>query len=287
MVTVTACAVCGSGDLVPATASAPDTRYLHHAQARCEACGLLVSQPRATSDEIAQYYRDAYYGEVWTDPESLVRENLEGYRRYEWPILQSLWADWPPRRGGRAVEVGCGYGAMLPLLAEQGYVVSGCDPGGDAVRFCRSRGFDVVQGIIPGAPLTAPFVLTLCQHVIEHVEDPRAFVHELVRLTEPGGLVALVTEDAWTSHWALERVAARLHGRLPRFHTSRDHTFVFSAAHLDRLLHEAGCDVVRTRAFSYVPKERPHWKVYKGTFRTIDRVTGHGDYLMAVGRVQG
>ncbi|MGE0394012.1 MAG: class I SAM-dependent methyltransferase [Vicinamibacterales bacterium] len=286
MTTVTACAVCGSGDLVPVTASAPDPRYLHHAQARCGACRLVVSQPRATSDEIAKYYGGAYYGEVWTDADRIVRENLEGYRRYEWPILQALWADWPPRRGGRVVEVGCGYGAMLPLLAEEGYAVSGCDPGGDAVRFCRSRGFDVVQGGIPGAPLHPPFVLTLCQHVIEHVEDPRTFVRELVALTEPGGVVALVTEDAWTSQWALERAAARIRGRWPRFHTSRDHTFVFSAGHLDRLLRDAGCDAVRTRTFSYLPAERPHWKLYKGIFRTLDRLTGHGEYLVAVGRVR-
>ena len=97
--------------------------------------------------------------------------------------------------GGRIVEVGCGYGAMLPLLARAGYRVSGCDPSEDAVRFCRSRGLDVVQGGIPGAPLTPPYTLTISQHVIEHVEDPRGFVASLVRLTEPGGVVALVTED--------------------------------------------------------------------------------------------
>lgn len=287
MITVSDCAVCGSGDLVPVTASAPDPRYLHHAQSRCAACGLLISQPRATSEEISAYYEGAYYGEVWPDPEPLVRGNLASYRRYEWPIMQALWAGWPPRQGGRVVEIGCGYGAMLPLLVEQGYRVSGCDPSELAVRFCRSRGFDVVQGGIPGAPLTPPFVLTLCQQVIEHVEDPRSFVRQLVAMTEPGGVVAISTEDAWTSQWALERATARLHGRLPRFHTSRDHTFVFSAGHLERLLLEAGCDVARTRAYSHVPAESPHWRLYKGCFRTVDRLTGHGDFLMAVGRVRG
>lgn len=286
MLPVAVCPVCGSGDLTPITASRPDPQQLHHAQDRCRACGLLVAQPRATSDEIAQYYRHAYYGQIWTDPEPVVRENAAGYRRHELPLLEELWAEWPPRPGGRVVEIGCGYGAMLPLLAERGYAVSGCDPGEDAVRYCRSQGFDVVQGGIPGASLTPPFVLTLCLQVIEHVEDPRGFVRDLAAITEPGGVVALVTEDAWTSQWAAERLAARLRGQVPRFHTSRDHTFVFSASHLARLLREAGCDDVRTRTYSYVPKERLHWKAYKGTFRAIDRLTGHGDYLMAVGRIR-
>ena len=286
MIAVEACPLCGAKALVPITASAPDARYLHHAQDRCERCHLLVSQPRASAEDIARYYRESYYGEVWTDPEAVVRQNSVAHRTHELPYLQALWAAWPPRPGGNAVEVGCGYGAMLPLLAEQGYVVSGCDPGEDAVRFCRSRGLDVVPGGIPGAPLRPPYVLTLCQHVIEHVEDPRAFVKALVELTEPGGVVAIVTEDAWTSQWALERLLARPRGRLPRFHTAREHTFVFSASHLERLLREAGCDEVRTRTYTHVPYERLHWKMYKGALRTIDRLTGHGDYLMAVGRVR-
>lgn len=286
MIRMTACPVCGSHDLVACTYSEPEAGALHHAQDRCRACDLLIAQPRASSEEIARYYATAYYGELWTDPDAVVRENLAVYARYELPHLRELWADWPPREGGRVVEVGCGYGAMLPLLQQLGYVVSGCDPGSDAVRACQARGLDVVEGGIPGAPLKAPFVLTLCQHVIEHVEDPAGFVRGLVDITEPGGVVAVVTEDAWNSQWALERLVARLRGRMPAYHTSRDHTCVFSASHLDRLLREAGCDAVRTRTFSYVPRESLHWKAYKGTLRTCDRLTGHGDFLMAVGRVR-
>jgi len=287
MVTITVCPVCGGGDLVAMTASAPDAKYLHHAQARCRGCDLLIAQPRATSEELAEYYRSTYYQEHWPDPEALVRDGERLYRGNELPLLQALWSAWPPRSGAQVVEIGCGYGAMLPLLAELGYRPSGCDPSADAVRFCRSRGLDVVDGGVPGAPLTPPYALTLCQHVIEHVEDPRAFVQQLVALTEPGGVVAIVTEDAWTTQWALERMRARVRRRLPRFHTAREHTYVFSAQHLARLLRDAGCDEVRTHAFTYASgRESLHWKAYKGALRTIDRVTGHGDYLMAVGRVR-
>ena len=286
MVEVATCPVCGGADLAPCTASAPEARFLHHAQVRCRTCRLLIAQPRATSGDIERYYRDHYYGEQWPDAEGAFRANASSYKQYEWPLLSSLWSPWPPRAGGRVVEVGCGYGAMLPLLSRAGYRVSGCDPSEDAVRFCRARGFEVVQGGIPGAPLTPPYVLTISQHVIEHVEDPRGFVAALVKLTEPGGVVALVTEDAWTSQWACERMVAKAMGRTPEYHTSRDHTCVFSASHLDRLLREAGCDDVRTRAFSYVPSESLHWKAYKGTCRVLDRLTGHGDFLMAAGRVR-
>jgi SAM-dependent methyltransferase len=245
----------------------------------------MISQPQASADEIDRYYREQYYRQQWPEGDAVVAENTPTYQRYELPLMKRLWADWPPRPGGRAVEIGCGYGAMLPLLAAEGFRVAGCDPSADAVRYCRSRGLDVVEGGLPGAPLTAPFDLTLTQHVIEHVADPPAFVSALVGLTAPGGLVVIVTEDAWNAQYAWQRAQARLRGRRPEFRSSFDHTFVFGATHLERLLRAAGCDDVRTCTFSHVPNESWHWRLYKGSLRAIDRLIGHGDFVMAAGRV--
>lgn len=286
MVHVDACPVCACANLDPYTASVPSPDHLHHAQARCRGCGLLISQPQATREDMERYYRDTYYRMHWPDPDTLTRDNALCYQRHELPVLKALWRDWPPPRGGRVIEVGCGYGAMLPLLERDGFEAMGCDPSADAVAFCRSRHLDVVQGACPGAPLPGPFDVTLCQHVIEHVPEPRAFVESLAALTRAGGIVAVVTEDAWNSQWAWDRVRARVRRRPPPFHTSRDHTYVFRASHLTRLLTEAGCDAVRTWSFSYRPaRESAHWRLYKGTFRMLDRALGHGDFLMAVGRV--
>lgn len=47
---------------------------------------------------------------------------------------------------------------------------------------------------------------------------------------------------------------------------------------------ESSCEDVRTAAFSYTGPESLHWRLYKGLFRNLDRMTGHGDYLIAVGR---
>jgi SAM-dependent methyltransferase len=200
--------------------------------------------------------------------------------------MERLWAEWRPPPGGAVAEIGCGYGVMMALLGEAGYRVRGCDVSGRAVRVCRARGLDVVEGKAPGVPLPREsFDLSLARHVIEHLADPRGFVKELVELVRPGGVIVVVTEDAWTSQYAWDRFRARLSGRIPPFRSSTDHTLVFQAAHLRQLLLEAGCDDVRTRSFSYAPGgERLHWWLYKGLFRNVDWVLGHGQYLMAVGR---
>jgi SAM-dependent methyltransferase len=259
---------------------------LHFAQARCADCGLLVAQPQASDAEMESYYGRAFFEEQWPDPERLSALNAEAYQRHEWPLMQQLWKEWPPSPGARVVEVGCGYGVLLRLLRDAGYRASGCEMSGKAVDFCRTQGLEVIPGRAPGLPFShESFDVAIAMHVIEHVPDPRGFVKEMRELVRPGGLVVLVTEDAWISQYAWDRLRSRLRGRIPPFRSSTDHTFVFQAGHLKTLLREAGCDAMRTRAFSRVPSaESLHWKLYKGTFRILDRMLAHGEFLMAVGR---
>jgi len=175
---------------------------------------------------------------------------------------------------------------MLGVLREAGFRTRGCDLSPRAVAVCRSRGLDVVEGKTPGIPLPpAAFDLSIARHLIEHLPGARVFVKEMVGLVRPGGVVVIVTEDAWISQYGWDRLRARVLGRIPPVRSSPDHTFVFQASHLRALLSEAGCDDVRTRSFSVRPaRESLHWRLYKGLFRALDERIGHGEFLMAVGR---
>jgi len=280
------CPICGGDRIEPYAMDAWAPPALHFAQARCAGCGLLISQPQASEAEMDAYYGRSYFEEQWPDAESIWRQNPEAYTRYELPLMRELWANWPPPPSAAAVEVGCGYGVMLGVLREAGFRTRGCDLSAKAVAVCRSRGLDVVEGKTPGIPLPmATFDLSIARHLIEHLPDPRVFVKEMVDLVRPGGVVVIVTEDAWTSQYGWDRLRARVRGGIPPVRSSADHTFVFLAGHLRALLAEAGCDEVRTRSFSFRPtRESLHWRLYKGLLRAIDRRIGHGEFLMAVGR---
>lgn len=280
------CPICGGDRLEPYALNACAPPALHFAQARCAGCGLLISQPQASEAEMEAYYGRAYYEEQWPDPEAVWAENAVLYRRHELPLMERLWTDWPPPPGGSVAEIGCGYGVFLDLLREVGYRARGCDLSPRAVAYCRSRGLDVVEGKAPGVPLPrGGFDAAISMHVIEHLSDPRGFVKEMADLVRPGGVLVIVTEEAWISQHAWDRFRARIRGRVPPFRSSGDHTFVFQAAHLRTMLVEAGCGDVRTRSFTYGPtRESVHWRFYKGLFRTLDRLLGHGEYLIAVGR---
>jgi SAM-dependent methyltransferase len=174
---------------------------------------------------------------------------------------------------------------MLCALRGQGFEALGVEMSWGNAAFCRAKGLSVVVAAVPSLPFAnATFDAVFALHVVEHFPEPIAFVEELARVVQPGGAIVLSTEDAWCAQYAWDRLRARLSGRLPPFRTSNDHTFVFLAKHLEILLKGAGCDVIETRAYHAVAPESLHWKLYKGTFRLVDRVLGHGDYLLTVGR---
>ena len=98
-------------------------------------------------------------------------------------------------RGERLIDVGCGHGAAWQYLKG---------------RFSEYVGVDVVWyndfpsdgtfvtadldgGPVPVADATADAVVAV--ETIEHLENPRAFVRELVRLTKPGGWVVITTPN--------------------------------------------------------------------------------------------
>lgn len=99
------------------------------------------------------------------------------------------------RAGGTLLDVGCGAGSLWPFLAE---------------RFDRYLGADVVR--YDGFPEVGTFCLVdldggrvdlpdaaadvvAAVETIEHLENPRAFMRELVRLARPGGLVIVTTPN--------------------------------------------------------------------------------------------
>lgn len=261
-------------------------RGLHVAQWECAACRLLVSFPPAPADVAARYYAREYYENEWPDADAVWEENIQQYLACELALLKRLCRSTFPAPGARAVDVGCGYGPLVALLGREGLNAQGVEASPRAVAECRARGLNVVQGAAPGLPLPArSFDLVTSTHVIEHVTDPRGFVTELAGLVAPRGILAIVTDHRWTSQYQWERWCAMVSAAIPPFHTSTDHTFVFSPAHLRRLLQDAGCLDVQGAVYAHPPaREHWHWRAYKASFRLLDRMRGWGPYQMVVGR---
>jgi SAM-dependent methyltransferase len=104
------------------------------------------------------------------------------------------------RAGVRALDVGCGPGALTAQLVQRlgADAVSAIDPSESFVDALRARfpGVDVHAGAAEQLPFADDsFDLALAQLVVHFMSDPVAGLQEMARVTRPGGLVAACVWD--------------------------------------------------------------------------------------------
>lgn len=120
--------------------------------------------------------------------------------RYAEPLADRFLDLIGVRPGQRALDVGCGPGALTErLVGELGAdAVVAVDPSMPFVEAARARcaGVDVRQGTAENLPFDDQCVdLAVAQLVVHFMTDPVAGVREMARVTRPGGQVAANTWD--------------------------------------------------------------------------------------------
>ncbi len=104
------------------------------------------------------------------------------------------------RAGQRVLDVGCGPGALTAVLVDRvgAGAVAAIDPSPPFVEAARGRfpGADVRQGVAEHLPYEDDaFDASLAQLVVQFMSDPVAGLHEMARVTRPGGVVAVCVWD--------------------------------------------------------------------------------------------
>jgi SAM-dependent methyltransferase len=132
----------------------------------------------------------------------------------------------------RILDVGCGTGANLELLAEYG-AAEGVDVSPAALAFCRARGLrNVRQGEAEKLPYDdGAFDLVTALDVVEHLDDDVAGLREMRRVLRPGGR-ALLFVPAFMFLWGVQDDVSH-------------HRRRYTLPSLRRVLREAGYEVER------------------------------------------
>jgi SAM-dependent methyltransferase len=120
--------------------------------------------------------------------------------RYSEPLAAQFTELAHVRSGDRALDVGCGPGALTAQLVERlgAPAVSAIDPSPEFVTAARGRfpGLDVRDGVAEELPFDDDsFDVVLAQLVVHFMTDPVAGLREMGRVTRPGGLVAASVWD--------------------------------------------------------------------------------------------
>jgi SAM-dependent methyltransferase len=132
------------------------------------------------------------------------RASADGYDRFVGrycPQLAAALIDFARvERGMRALDVGCGPGALTAALeARLGTAsVAAADPSASFVEACRARlpGVDAVLAGAEALPFdSGVFDAALAQLVVNFMRDAEAGVREMRRVTRAGGVVAACVWD--------------------------------------------------------------------------------------------
>lgn len=117
-------------------------------------------------------------------------ERHAGYHRVLDDLEFSVLA--PYARDARVLEAGCGTGLILARAAQVAKEAVGVDLSPGMLELARERGLSVHEADVTRLPFPdASFDVVYSFKVLAHVEEIRAAVAELSRVTKPGGHLLL------------------------------------------------------------------------------------------------
>ena len=145
----------------------------------------------STFDRIAHLY-----------DESLPRHVVRHYLEKRAACLRSLF-----RPGDRLLDVGCGTGTLALHLRSLGLRVVGLDASHAMLAAQRAAAWPASRASADRIPFPdATFDGAYCVAVLHHLVEPRLVagaIHEMIRVTRPGGAVVIWDHNPLNPYWPL------------------------------------------------------------------------------------
>jgi 2-polyprenyl-3-methyl-5-hydroxy-6-metoxy-1,4-benzoquinol methylase len=238
-------------------------------------CSLLWLDPAPHPDDLPLLYK-GYYTHGDDEERGFLLKVAGGmYRLISTCLLAPLGVPLERRRArrmfierkspGTLLDIGCGNGAFLSVMAGRGWRVAGLDFDEEAVAYARNqRKLDVEVGTAAShAASGRKYDLVTASHVIEHVPEPTGFLRQCGQLLRPGGRIILRTPNA-------ESLGHRLYGQAWRGLEPPRHLQLFTFAALAACARNAGLKV--ESEFTSVAEAEAilimsHFLLRKGSFR--------------------
>jgi SAM-dependent methyltransferase len=205
---------------------------------RCATCATLVLDPRPADHEIASLYPPEYEPYRFDALNPVVRLGRDVVQRGKTRLLAAH-----APAGGTIVDVGCGGGALLRLVAAHHpgrFRLVGWDYPGPHLERLAATGIDVIAAPIEEAHVPRDVDLFVLNQVIEHVPHPDQLVITLANALRPGGHLLIETPDTsgLDARWFRDRHWGGYH--FPR------HMVLFNPENLATLVERCGLRVVET-----------------------------------------
>ncbi len=130
-------------------------------------------------------HQDSYYRHNEAYAEFLAHWDAAFYAKYTEALR-------PKRANARCLDVGCGVGQVIGRLAADGVEAHGVEI--SEPNLARAQSVAPLARLYDGRNLPYPdnhFAAVGTLNVLEHVDEPEAFLHEMVRVAEPDGTIVV------------------------------------------------------------------------------------------------
>ncbi len=152
----------------------------------CRDCELLCRNPHPPAEAVTKAYAGDRYEESYLQAEF---ESQLAWARAKIPLVARHLADY---RSLRMIEVGSFVGGFLAAARENGWNITGIDPGDAVVRFCRDRGLPVLQGMLEESSQPSNVLdAVVIWNTFDQLPDPRPLLLTIGQLLKPDGLLVI------------------------------------------------------------------------------------------------
>lgn len=233
-----ACNFCGCKEF---DIIAEHTRYEKNNVLRCENCGLVYLEIKASKREIEQFY-SSQYRKIPTlpvqSPEEHFHDKVTQNDADNRIIFISNNID---IRNKRILEIGSASGSLLQKLQEYGCrEVIGVEIDEEFSKYARQQGFEVFTRSVEELDFREEFDAIVSFHTLEHVYDPKAVIRAIYAALKPDG--CFLGEVPNQNDWRIQIFNDEV---VKRFHYDPNHLYYYSPVTLNNYFKTCGFSDIR------------------------------------------
>lgn len=179
---------------------------------RCKNCGLIMTNPRPSKEEISKYYPDNYgpHKHCKEEDKNLNSSTIIRYFRRRLPAslrrFYQIFMESNPGKipkfntPGKVFEFGCATGNFLKTLKDRGWKTEGVEIDKKSVDYANKEGLNVKCGRLEDFNFgTNKYDLIVAFMALEHVHNPVNVVKKLREMIKENGyfVFSVPNTDSW------------------------------------------------------------------------------------------
>ncbi len=150
---------------------------------QCGDCGFIFCKKIPTTSELINHYKSYPRGEKISNI-TIKRYNqlLDFFESY--------------RKTNNILDIGCGNGHFLEVAKKRGWNVHGTEFTDEAIKICVNKNIEMQQGVLnPENYYSIKFDIVVSFEVIEHVNNPKTEIENIINIINPNGLFYFTTPN--------------------------------------------------------------------------------------------